>query len=524
MQSYNCIIGVITLRQRGEPYTVVQQRYSIGSSAVTTIMKRFRALGISLEELSAKDPEEVQKLIYPQENIRRKDVPMPDFQKYYDRIMAKGSKVNISFCWMEYKEENPDGYESSQFYEYFSRFLKEKCGVTRNVTMAVHRVPGERVYIDWVGDTPELMVDQSTGEAVALHVFCTSVGVSDRFFARCFLDEKTGSFIEGTSNALRFYGAAPKYIVPDNCRTAVKSNTKDELVLNASYEDLEHFYNVIVLPPPYRKPKGKPTVEHAVKTLETHLIEKLKEKAPYASLDAVNEECAKIVADINNRRYERSSLTRDQAFEKYDKPHMKPLPDGKYAMCEYKAVERVPNNYHIEFDGHYYSVFYTQLGKPAILKATFTEVRICDANNRLLCTHKREYGDDHRYVTNPEHMPPDHRYYAEVNSRNGDYYRRWAKAIGPNMAQLIDVVLRSAEFEEQSYNSCNGILHMCDKYPKSYGEEAAAHCVKMKSMRYSAFKKAMNAIVKGHGTFTASDDPAGQMPETENVRGKDHWN
>lgn len=256
MQSYNCIIGVITLRQRGEPYTVVQQRYSIGSSAVTTIMKRFRALGISLEELSAKDPEEVQKLIYPQENIRRKDVPMPDFQKYYDRIMAKGSKVNISFCWMEYKEENPDGYESSQFYEYFSRFLKEKCGVTRNVTMAVHRVPGERVYIDWVGDTPELMVDQSTGEAVALHVFCTSVGVSDRFFARCFLDEKTGSFIEGTSNALRFYGAAPKYLVPDNCRTAVKSNTKDELVLNASYEDLEHFYNVIVLPPPYRKPKG----------------------------------------------------------------------------------------------------------------------------------------------------------------------------------------------------------------------------------------------------------------------------
>lgn len=52
-----------------------------------------------------------------------------------------------------------------------------------------------------------------------------------------------------------FLGSS-EYLVPDNCRTAVKSNTKDELVLNASYEDLEHFYNVIVLPPPYRKPKG----------------------------------------------------------------------------------------------------------------------------------------------------------------------------------------------------------------------------------------------------------------------------
>jgi len=25
--------------------------------------------------------------------------------------------------------------------------------------MAVERVPGERVYIDWVGDQPELLVD-----------------------------------------------------------------------------------------------------------------------------------------------------------------------------------------------------------------------------------------------------------------------------------------------------------------------------------------------------------------------------
>ena len=37
---------------------------------------------------------------------------------------------------------------------------------------------------------------------------------------------------------------------------------------------------------------------------------------------------------------------------------MKPLPGGCYTACDYKAVLKVPNNYHIEYDGHYYSVLY----------------------------------------------------------------------------------------------------------------------------------------------------------------------
>ena len=38
---------------------------------------------------------------------------------------------------------------------------------------------------------------------------------------------------------------------------------------------------------------------------------------------------------------------------------MKPLPGGCYTACDYKAVLKVPNNYHSEYDGHYYSVLYS---------------------------------------------------------------------------------------------------------------------------------------------------------------------
>lgn len=70
----------------------------------------------------------------------------------------------------------------------------------------------------------------------------------------------------------------PKYLVPDNLKTAITKHTKDELVINSVYQDLENFYDVVILPPPPRKPKGKPTVEKYVQFLETHLLEDLKEK------------------------------------------------------------------------------------------------------------------------------------------------------------------------------------------------------------------------------------------------------
>ena len=71
------------------------------------------------------DPKAVEQIIYPQSNLRKKDIPLPDFQHYYDMIHKKDSRVNISFCWIDYRKENPDGYGQSQFYEYYNRFVEE---------------------------------------------------------------------------------------------------------------------------------------------------------------------------------------------------------------------------------------------------------------------------------------------------------------------------------------------------------------------------------------------------------------
>lgn len=512
MQDYNTIFGVIQMRQNNCSFSVIEARYHIGSSTVQRILKRFEASGLTLQELRTLEPGTVEELIYPPANLQRKDIPLPDFQLYYDRIHARGSKVNIAYCWIEYKQAHPDGYEQTQFYEYYNRFVETHYG-KREAAMAVGRVPGEKMYIDWVGDQPELLIDRETGELRKVHIFTTTLGLSSLIYAEAFPNEKLPCFIEGTVHALSFYEGVPKYLVPDNLKTAVIKHTRDELVLQSAYSDLEDFYDTIVLPPPPRKPKGKPTVENHVRYLEAHLIEKLREKT-YISLEDLNAEVTKIVAVLNSRRFQNRSFSRQDAFEKYDKPCMKPLPGGAFTVCDYKTVNKVPDNYHIEYDGHYYSVVYTQCGRPAILKATPSEIRICDQYNRLICKHKRSYKDFPLYITEDDHMRPEHLYYKEVNAKDGAYYRRWASVFGPNMSEVIDRMLKAPKHEEQAYNACAGLLHHVKDLPHGIVEEAARQCIQMNSCRYKAFKRVLSRIQDG------ASAPGETLPSHENIRGK----
>ena len=264
--------------------------------------------------------------------------------------------------------------------------------------------------------------------------------------------------------------------------------------------------------------KGKPTVENHVCYLEIHLVEKLKEKI-YVSFEDLNAEIKKIVAVLNKRSFQGKDFSRQDAFEKYDKPCMKPLPGGCYTACDYKAVLKVPNNYHIEYDGHYYSVLYSYCGKPAILKATASEIRICDQYNRLICTHKRSYREFPLYITVDEHMPPEHLYYKEVNSKDGNYYRRWASAIGPAMSELIDRLLKSSKHEEQSYNACAGILHKVKTIPKGAAEEVARKCIEINSCKYFTFKQ----MLKKMDVKELPEHSPGTLPNHENIRGKDYY-
>lgn len=122
--------------------------------------------------------------------------------------------------------------------------------------MVVERIPGEIVYIDWIGDTLDLVRTEDPNVLQTAHFFTTTIGVSSYCFAMAFPDEKTEHFLQGTIEALNYYGGVPKILKPDNTKAASIKNTKNELILNKAYEDLQEFYDAVIVPAPPLKPRG----------------------------------------------------------------------------------------------------------------------------------------------------------------------------------------------------------------------------------------------------------------------------
>lgn len=309
----------------------------------------------------------------------------------------------------------------------------------------------------------------------------------------------------------------PAIWVPDNLRAAVTKHDRDNLILNSLFHDLESFYGVVV-PPPARKPKGKPTVEAAVKYAETYILEKIRNRK-HDSLRALNEEVKKIVGTMNSRTEGRAH-SRTELFQKYDKPALKPIP-GVFCHSDYKYITSIPANYHVKYDDHYYSVAYTYYKKPAIVRASFAEIVVLDESNKEIARHKRIYGYLPRYSTVEAHMPPAHRFYKEVNERDGNDYRNWARKFGNLTCQFIDRLLGRADHEQQAYNSCNGLLHVAEGYAYELVEEAARKCLEKGSITYSGFMAALKNSPDNAEKKT--NKAAAALPKHENIRGADYY-
>ena len=515
MHSYTVIVGVLNARRRGVAFSTIQRSFSMGAKGIYLILNRFEALNVDLEEFMKWEPERVQEAIYPSERRLRKECGLPDFAAVYNKIQESKGRWNVEASWIDYKDEFPDGYELSQYYEHYNRFLEENYG-SRSVKMAVERRPGEKMYIDWAGDKATVVL-RDLDKSVQIHVFVTTVGLSSEIYAEGFMDEKIDKFISGVVNAVSFYDGVPSIFVPDNLRAAVSKHDKDNLILNSLFHDLESFYGVVVVPPPARKPKGKPTVESAVKYAETYIIEKIKGK-PYDSLRALNEEIKKITETMNDRTKGRAH-SRTELFQLYDRPALKPVP-GVFCYSDYNYVTSIRDNYHVKYDDHYYSVSYTHYNEPAIVRASFTEVVVLDVNNREIARHRRLYNPFPLYSTDPEHMPPAHRFYKEVNERDGNDYRSWARKFGNFTYQFIDRLLKRADHEQQAYNSCNGLLHNASTYPYERVEDASRKCLEKGTITYSGF---MTTLKNKSEVSEASQKKTPGLPKHENIRGAGYY-
>jgi transposase len=327
-----------------------------------------------------------------------------DFDWLHNELPRTG--VTLQLLWSEYqlaaKEAQLLPYQSSQFCELYAGWRNQ-----RRLSMRQTHRPGEKLFIDYSGKKP-CFIDAETGEVHEVELFVAVLGASNYTFAEVTLSQTIPDFTASTVRAFEYFGATPTIIVPDQLRSAVARPDRYDPDINQTFHELAQHYGVVILPAPPRKPKGKAKVEAGVLIAQRWILARLRNRR-FFSLADLNNAVAELVEELNQRHFQKLPGNRRQAFETLDLPAMKALPSLRFEVAERKTT-RANIDYHIEFDGRYYSVP-NQLRQQLIdVRATASIVECRHRGVRVSC-HHRSYARKGTAVTLAEHRPKSHEDY-----------------------------------------------------------------------------------------------------------------
>ena len=101
------------------------------------------------------------------------------------------------------------------------------------------------MQVDWAGQTAGI-VDTDTGELIPSYLFVSVLPYSRYAYVEAFLDEKQEAWITARIHAYQFYGGVTRILTPDNLNTGFIRNTKDETIINKTYQEMAEHYGTAI--------------------------------------------------------------------------------------------------------------------------------------------------------------------------------------------------------------------------------------------------------------------------------------
>jgi len=482
------ILEIMRVWEQGFSQRAIAASVNCGKTTVNDVQRRCREAGLSYTDALEMTNGAIRARLYPTQvkSAAPEEKSSPDWGTVHIWLRA-GKRRNLRYAWEEYRLDNPEGLGYSQ---YCKRYHQWREATGRTVTMVQNHEPGKELYVDWIGDTLDCVADPGTGARQTAHFFVAALGYSGYPYVEAFPDEGSENWLSAHVHAFEYMGGLPQVVIPDNCKTAITKPNYYDPALNPAYLDLARHYGVAVIPARVRKPKDKAIVEGSVGWLETWLLEWLRGQR-FFSFEELNREIVKRVKALANKPFQVRPGSRAKDFEEIDKPVLRPLPTTRFEQASY-VTRRVPDNYHVEYEGFYYSVPYTIFRQEVTVRATVSTVEIISGGRERVALHQRRYAGS-RYVTQTKHMPEKHRRQLENSSRTGHDYLSWAATIGGSTRTVIDRMLKAQEFEMTAFRACMGVLQCAKKFSPEKLETACGQALEMGSPCYTTVKNLLQS-------------------------------
>jgi transposase len=146
-------------------------------------------------------------------------------------------------------------------------------------------------------------------------------------------------------------------------------------------------------------------------------------------------------------------------------------------------------DYHVEVEGHYYSVPYQLVTQELDVRLAAQTVELFHRGKRI-ASHQRSTHKG-RHTTLAEHMPQAHRQYA---SWTPERLVRWAEHTGPSTARLVATLLASRKHPQQGFRSCLGIMRLGKTYT---AQRLEAACRRALALGAVSFKSVQSILKSG---------------------------
>jgi transposase len=222
-----------------------------------------------------------------------------------------------------------------------------------------------------------------------------------------------------------------------------------------------------------------------------------------------------LLKQLNDERpIRRLGVTRRRLLEELDRPALKPLPIEPYVFAEWR-VRRVGIDYHIDVEGHFYSVPYHFARAEVEVRLTGRTIEIFARGERI-AVHMRSSGNG-KHTTLHDHMPSSHRRYADWTIGR---IRRDAALIGPATAALCELILERRPHPEQGFRSCLGILRLARAFGVARLEAAATRAIEIGALTYGSVRSILDHKLDRHVAQGAADSAPIPHP---NIRGARYY-
>jgi len=488
--------------QGGLSHSAIARSLNISKGVVAKYLALAGAAGLDASTAGELDEAALERRLLGR-TLAETRVVEPDFALIHIELRRKG--VTLALLWQEYRaaHEGARTWAYTQFCEHYKAFAK-----SLKRSMRQHRRAGEKLFIDYAGPTLEL------ADGTRAQVFVAAMGASSYTFACATADQSMRSWLGAMARALAFYGGVPQLIVPDNPRSLIAEACRFEPRVNDTALDFARHYGVSILPARPYCPKDKASAESAVQVVERWLMARLRHTV-LADVHAADAALAALLPSLNERRFQKLDASRASLFATLDAPALSPLPAQRWQWASFKTVT-VHIDYHVEVEGHRYSVPHSLVSIKLEARITDALVELLHRGQRVAChaRNARRGG----FTTLDEHMPAAHRAHKQWTPER---LIHWGNDIGAATGRFVSQLLQRFRHPEHGYRSCLGLLSLAKRYGPVRVEAACALALELGAGQY---RHVRDILANGRDRIERSAPAAEWVsPEHDNVRGAAYY-